>query len=589
MQREYKAGQIFSFYVISVQEVNDRKYIYLSDGERDTYRVRPYDFQLEWEPVNLPSQINTYVREVNIHGLPSLEQVFIEVLEQNYTSIGEEYAFKITGVHIDQNTQATYYQLHDAFGLSHRYYPRVGEPQREVSDIFSLELSGIEDKGNNRAFLRLSPVSDIQRITPEPSYPVVSSLASPSAIEEEFTLGAENNTREFKSTIIFPAGNTTAEIDRQILIICKTIAGFMNNQGGELYIGVNDRGIIYGIENDFRYLNTSQTDNFTYKPDIDGYENKIRNAVRFQLGTTANANINFTFPKEGKNTYCHITINKVLKPIFMDQTKLFQRTGNMTQLVKGDEITWFVEERWRVRNNVQLTVPPVSSSLTIEPEPEEEDVAIMPAEPVVISEGFFQQDKKAVKVWFYMTFYANGDWSFDSKPTDVKDKVFELPIPTDGKKDHLAMVYVNGRINVVIPYDQIVPKGKSGRKQRKKCHRYNNGWNTESEILDMFLVSKTDLIAIKSRRTDGSEWIKIHKVEAISVHVSLHLAGNVVVNQALEASIVWAKPLPLRFSHLISALIMKNYQTSGFLGFPIKEKSYQRLFQVVEKLNEELA
>lgn len=37
----YTAGKQYSFQVVGIKEENDSKYIYLSDGFKDTYRVKP--------------------------------------------------------------------------------------------------------------------------------------------------------------------------------------------------------------------------------------------------------------------------------------------------------------------------------------------------------------------------------------------------------------------------------------------------------------------------------------------------------------------------------------------------------------------
>jgi hypothetical protein len=64
--------------------------------------------------------------------------------------------------------------------------------------------------------------------------------------------GVESKTVEFKSSIVFPPCNRrklnlTAEPDTQKWEIVKTICGFLNSDGGTLYLGVRDNG--YPCEN----------------------------------------------------------------------------------------------------------------------------------------------------------------------------------------------------------------------------------------------------------------------------------------------------------------------------------------------------
>ena len=569
--KTYHPHQIYPFTVIGIREFNDRKFFMLSDGYIHTFRVAPYDYQLEWESVNVPKVINCYVKSVNHNGLPLLVQVRHEVLAHNYTEIGGQYPFKLVAKRQDENTGTPFFELHDTYGLYHRYYPGQGEPDREIGDIFLLTFLGIEEKEQNKAFLKLSLQKEpIALISPEGEDP-----------REESFLGAENDLREFKSSIVYPAGNIIPDIDEQIKIICKTIAGFMNQHGGDLYIGVNDSGEVVGIDYDYPYLNSSLTDAYSYQSNPDGYENKIRTSVKKLLGRTANSNIRFEFPKLDGKTYCKITVKEVLKPIFYCETSLFQRAGNMTQLLKGDEISWFVEDRYRLRNQAAglVNLPRHVDNLDIQ----EEEQDIPSAEEFVVQKIAIREER----VRYWMSFYADGTWSFDTKQVDSADKVYEVAIPTSFKSKRLIMAYENGKINVVSPYDHIKPLGTNGRKLRNKGHRYSNGWNRDSDILTMFCAAEKDLLVIRSQKADGSIWIKIHYVEAISLHTSLQLAGNILVNPKFDAQMLSVNRLPLDYYPLVSALVLKDHQTSSYLGYKRTDKTLSKVFLALEQLLEE--
>jgi hypothetical protein len=77
----------------------------LSDGSKDTYRVTPFDYQLEWERSSLPSWLNCYVIDINIWGLPTLAQVRAEVLRNCYTDLDSAYPFKVLAIREDATTQ----------------------------------------------------------------------------------------------------------------------------------------------------------------------------------------------------------------------------------------------------------------------------------------------------------------------------------------------------------------------------------------------------------------------------------------------------------------------------------------------------
>ncbi|MCK4661654.1 MAG: ATP-binding protein, partial [Bacteroidales bacterium] len=63
----------------------------------------------------------------------------------------------------------------------------------------------------------------------------------------------ESSTLEFKST--FRWDMKQSKVNKQLVfVILKTIAGFMNNSGGTLLIGVGDDGKIIGLEKDYQNL-----------------------------------------------------------------------------------------------------------------------------------------------------------------------------------------------------------------------------------------------------------------------------------------------------------------------------------------------
>ncbi|WP_332913332.1 ATP-binding protein [Algoriphagus boritolerans] len=65
-------------------------------------------------------------------------------------------------------------------------------------------------------------------------------------LKSKLNLGREDKNQEFKSSIIFTAETSSANPELQQLTILKTIAGFLNASGGNLYIGVNDEGNVVG-------------------------------------------------------------------------------------------------------------------------------------------------------------------------------------------------------------------------------------------------------------------------------------------------------------------------------------------------------
>lgn len=580
----YTQGKFYTFHVVQIKEENDSKYIYLSDGYRDTYRVEPYDYQLEWEDFNVPEKILCFVKDINIYGLPFLEQNKKGVLEFCYSDLGSEYAFKVINCKVDDKTNAEYYDLNDSFGLYHRYYLKPNEPRHQTGDIFNLVLKGITEKGNNKSFLNFEYPQDLVQ---NATLPITTEISEDPRTESLF--GFESSKKEFKSTIVYPAGSIEADIDKQLSYILKTIAGFQNAEGGELYIGVDDSGKIRGINQDFQHLNSSETDRYSYQLNTDGYENKIRTAVRFGIGGSSNSHLDFKFYNESGLDYLIIHIAELQRPAFVQGIKLFQRTGNMTQLLKGDEITYFVEHRLKLRNEPIENIE-ISANDSVDLEIEEKAINNeKPAEIISQIPTFHLPDIKDIldrdKIWKYITLYKAGEWSFQKKPVDASDVMKEIPIYNSSKKGRIVMVYDTGCVNTVIPYDLIYNKNNASKTAKKEGKRYSNGFNIGAKLIEFQSVPEDYFLIFQSKDSKtNSLYIKAHKVGDISMHTGLNAEGNVLINNRLNGELLEVNILPDFVGHMITGLTFSKNQTSSTLGIKEGDQDYRGAIQTMKEL-----
>jgi hypothetical protein len=97
-------------------------------------------------------------------------------------------------------------------------------------------------------------------------------------------------------------------------------------------------------------------------------------------------------------------------------------------------------------------------------------------------------------------------------------------------------------------------------------------------------VDSKDLLVFKSIESDGTGFVKIHNASSISVHGGLQLEGNVLINPKFQVQIKEVKSLSLQYYHLVSALVLKDHQTSGYIGFKRKDKSLDKVHRVLEQL-----
>jgi hypothetical protein len=150
----------------------------------------------------------------------------------------------------------------------------------------------------------------------------------------------EDETLEFKSS--FRYDYKLQKVNKALeSVITKTLAGFMNTQGGSLLIGVADDGTVLGLQNDFNTLN---------RKDSDGYTQLITSVISEKMGTPACRLIRILFHVyEGKEV-CRIIILPSPVPIYVTedkQAKFYVRTASGTREMDVQEAMIFIKERWK--------------------------------------------------------------------------------------------------------------------------------------------------------------------------------------------------------------------------------------------------
>ena len=149
----------------------------------------------------------------------------------------------------------------------------------------------------------------------------------------------ESATAEFKSTFKWDIKESKPNRALEEVIL-KTLAGFMNGEGGSLIIGVTDDGEILGLENDYRILK---------KKDRDGFEQAVMTAVARNLGTDACQYLQLVFHNISGKDICRILTAKSHRPIYIKEgndLKFYLRTGVSTRELNVQEAVEYISTRW---------------------------------------------------------------------------------------------------------------------------------------------------------------------------------------------------------------------------------------------------
>lgn len=153
------------------------------------------------------------------------------------------------------------------------------------------------------------------------------------------TFGEEDLHTEFKTSIVYPAGNSMREdAERQTWVILHVICGFLNAEGGHLYLGVNNEGMGIGLQSD------ATSSLFKGKNFRDSYERYVIDNITWKLGNETLLLIRTEWiDAKGKDVLC-IHIKPSRKVVKLDGS-CWCRFTSETRELKGETLRNFVASR----------------------------------------------------------------------------------------------------------------------------------------------------------------------------------------------------------------------------------------------------
>lgn len=168
-------------------------------------------------------------------------------------------------------------------------------------------------------------LSSTDQVKPPPRPPSVETLLA----------GGETDSVEFKSTLRTNL-HTSQSDDKIQLSVLKTIAGFLNNNGGTLLIGVADDGEVLGLE----------ADNF---PSEDKYGLHLVNLISDRIGQVFLPYVHPHFTDQDGKRVLAVRCERGPKAAFVkdgQSQRFYVRGGNATSELQGAAITDYVKKRF---------------------------------------------------------------------------------------------------------------------------------------------------------------------------------------------------------------------------------------------------
>ena len=122
------------------------------------------------------------------------------------------------------------------------------------------------------------------------------------------------------------------------LSVLKTIAGFLNSDGGELFIGVNDESIISGIENELKRFHKSSKDKMQLH---------LKSLIKQNIGLGSSNYINLELKKVNDKEIIHVICKKSDEPVYIKDKDFYIRTGPATDKLEGRELVNYTTSRFK--------------------------------------------------------------------------------------------------------------------------------------------------------------------------------------------------------------------------------------------------
>ncbi|WP_405466647.1 DUF262 domain-containing protein [Streptomyces jietaisiensis] len=154
----------------------------------------------------------------------------------------------------------------------------------------------------------------------------------------------ESQSTEFKASARWNVH--TGEYDKSLQNnLVKTVCGFLNGEGGNLFVGVGDDGTVLGIENDLSTL--------PKQADPDGYELFVRQVLDDNLSAPTATTVRISFPEVADRVVCRVSVAAAGKAVFARPAKggsaatdFWVRVGNATKQLHGEGLLRYREEHW---------------------------------------------------------------------------------------------------------------------------------------------------------------------------------------------------------------------------------------------------
>lgn len=170
----------------------------------------------------------------------------------------------------------------------------------------------------------------------------------------------EDQFNEFKESLFFPANNNMhPDAQKQVRELMEVTCGFLNSEGGTIYIGVNNQGVPKGLGTDFTYLNHGYGD-FDLQDARDKFNLAFCKGLRDHFGVTVQgialypSLVELEHEEIDGKPICRVVIKPFHGMVRMADGNVFVRQDSSTVPIKTRREQAAFEKKRSTRANIVL-------------------------------------------------------------------------------------------------------------------------------------------------------------------------------------------------------------------------------------------
>lgn len=308
--------------------------------------------------------------------------------------------------------------------------------------------------------------------------------------------GREDYQTEFKTSAVYPPNAMVPDLPKQIHNILRVICGFLNAEGGKLYIGVNDQGYETGIDEDLKYRD------FHGNPST--YQAYIENSIVSKMSQEAGHHTKTYFEQSERVLIVEVT--PCPNPIMLGGN-YYERMGTSTRQVNNEYLQTFLEGRriWAEQHKPVAEVPivPTTSDTSVKSRPPKAPINI------IATSSYRQNVLHDYEIGFepivaIVCLMDSGKYKVIDED-DWQDALLKLAIHEREHDGWLVIVYADGHV-AKVPVDELLDRERG---------RVYSRWQI-TEALFACIATKDDTLAFCAADSNGQLHIRFDDIEHLA-------------------------------------------------------------------------